>query len=73
VSEKQIRKISGPIQCKEEWRIRSIKLQKLIKGEIVKHTKAQRIKLWAHLSRMEDINLVKKITDWNPVGVRTKV
>jgi hypothetical protein len=29
--------------------------------------------LWAHLSRMEDINLVKKITDWNPVGVRTKV
>jgi hypothetical protein len=22
--------------------------------------------------RMEDIKLVKKITDWNPIGVRTK-
>jgi len=46
VSEKQIRNISGPIQCKKGWRIRSNKLQKLIQGEdIVKYIKAQRIKL----------------------------
>ena len=24
------------------------------------------------LNRMEDRKLVKKITDWNPIGVRTK-
>ena len=48
-------------------------LQKLIKGEvIVKYIKTQRIKLWGHLNRMEDIKLVRKITDWNPIGLRTK-
>ena len=40
--------------------------------DTVKYIKAQRIKLRGHLRRMEDIKLVKKITDWNPVGVRTK-
>ena len=75
VFERQIiRKISGPIQCKEGWKIRSNnELQKLIKGaDTVKYTKAQRIQWWGHLNRMEDIKLVKKITDWNPTGVRTK-
>jgi len=33
VFEKQIRKISGSIQCKEGWRMRSNKLQKSIQGE----------------------------------------
>jgi hypothetical protein len=75
VFDKQIlRKISGPIQCNEGWRVSSSKLQKLIKGEdIVKYIQAQRIKWWKILSRMEDIKLLKKITDWNIVGVRTKV
>jgi hypothetical protein len=38
-----LRKIFGPIQCKERWRIRSNnKLQKLIKGEYTfKYMKAQ--------------------------------
>ena len=41
-----LRRIFGPVKCKEGWRIRSNnKLQKLIKGEdIVKYIKAQRIK-----------------------------
>jgi len=48
-------------------------LQKLIKGEDVKYIKARRIKWWGHLSRLEEIKLVKKITDWNPIGIRTEV
>ena len=43
-----LRKIFGPVQYKEEWRIRSNdEFQKAIKGEgIVKYIKAQRIKWW---------------------------
>jgi intein-encoded DNA endonuclease-like protein len=45
----------------------------LIKEEvIVKYVKAQTIKWYGHLNKMEDIKFVKKITDWNPIGVRTK-
>jgi hypothetical protein len=45
----------------------------LIKGEdIVKNITPQRIKWWGHLNRIEDTKLVKKITDWNPTGIRTK-
>jgi hypothetical protein len=72
VFERQIlRKIFGQIQCKEGWRIRSNKeLQKLITGEhIVKNTKAQRINVGDILP---DRKLVKKISDWNSVGIGTK-
>jgi hypothetical protein len=34
--------------------------------------KAQRIKCWGHLNRMEGIKLVKNITDRNSIGMRTK-
>jgi hypothetical protein len=45
----------------------------LIKGEyIAKYTKSQKLKQWGHLSRTENTKLVKKITDWNFVGLRTK-
>jgi hypothetical protein len=44
----------------------------LIKGGDVKYIKARRIKWWGHLNRMEDIKLVKKITDWNHIGIRTE-
>jgi hypothetical protein len=45
----------------------------LIKGkDIVKYIKAQRIKCCEHLNRMEDIKLVKKITDRNSIGIRAK-
>ena len=50
----------------------NIEIQKLIKGEdTVKYAKAQRTKWWRYLKRMEDIELVKKITDWKTTGVRT--
>jgi hypothetical protein len=44
---------------------------KLIKGD-VKNITAQRIKWRGHLNRMDDTKLVKKFTDWNPIGIRTK-
>jgi len=48
-------------------------LKNLRKGEdIVKYIKAQRIKRWGHCNRTEDIELVQKITDWNPTGIRNK-
>jgi hypothetical protein len=45
----------------------------LIKTEdIVKYMGAQGMKWWVRLNRVEVIKLVKKITDWNPIGKRTK-
>jgi hypothetical protein len=69
-----LRKIFGPVQYYTEWRIRSNnEMQKAIKGkDIVKYIKAQRIKLWGRLIRMEHTKLAKKITGWKPKGVRTK-
>ena len=75
IFERQIlRKIFRSVKSKEGCRIRNNnKLQKLIKGEdITKYIKPQRIKQWGHLNRMENIKLVKKFTDWNPSGLRTK-
>jgi len=47
--------------------------RELIKGEdTVKNIKSHRIKWQGHMNRMEDTKLVKKITDWNPIGIRTK-
>jgi hypothetical protein len=43
----------------------------LITEDTVKYIKARRMKGWRHLSRMEDIKLIKEIIDWSPVGVRT--
>lgn len=45
----------------------------LVKGEYtVKYIKEQRTKWRGHLNRMEGIRLVKKITDWNAIGIRTE-
>jgi hypothetical protein len=45
----------------------------LIKGEdIVKCTKAHRIEWQGLFNRMDDTKLVKKITNWNPIRIRTK-
>jgi len=74
-SETQIlRKIFGPVQYKDGWRIRSNnEVQKVIKGkDIVRYIRAQRIKWWGRLNRMERTKLVKKITGCKPKGVRTK-
>jgi hypothetical protein len=66
--------MSGSIRCKEEWRIRNNnELQKLILGEdIVWYIETQRIKFWGYFNRLQDIKLVKHITDWKPIGIRTK-
>ena len=48
-------------------------LQNFIKGvDIVKYIKAQRTDWWRLYKRMVDTKLVKKITNWNPIAVRTK-
>jgi hypothetical protein len=55
VFERQIlRRIYGPVQTEEGWRIRNNdKLEKLMREEnVVKYIRAQRIKLWGHLNRM---------------------
>jgi len=39
-------------------------------GNIIKYTKIQIVELWRHLNRMEDIKLVKKITNWIPKSLR---
>jgi hypothetical protein len=47
-----LRKIFGPIQCKEGWRRRrsNNELHKLIKGDdVVKYIPAQRIKWWGRV------------------------
>lgn len=69
-----LRKILGPVHCKERWRISSNnKWKKLIKGEdTFKYMKAQRMRWWKYVQRMEDIKLIIKITVCNPVGVRTR-
>jgi hypothetical protein len=75
VSERQkLWKAFGRMKCKEGWRIiNSEELQKVIRGDyIVKFINEQRIKWRGHLKRMEDVKLAKKITDWNPTGLRAK-
>jgi hypothetical protein len=53
--ERQILRVYGPVQTEEGWRIRNNdELEKLMRGEdVVKYIRAQRIKWWGHLNRME--------------------
>ena len=55
VFERQILRVYGPVQTEEGWRIRNNdELEKLMRGEdVVKYIRAQRIKWWGHLNRME--------------------
>jgi hypothetical protein len=64
-------KIFGPIHCKKGWIIRNNEMQDFIKGtDIIKCIEAPRIKCCGLYIRMEDIKLVKEITDWNPIRIR---
>jgi beta-galactosidase beta subunit len=38
--------------------------------DIINYTKIQTVKFWQYFNRMEDIQLVKKITNWNLIGMR---
>ena len=61
-------------ECKEGWRIRSNKeSQDLIRGkDSDRYMKHNKVKWRGYLNRVEDIKLAKKITDWNPMGIRTE-
>jgi hypothetical protein len=37
---------------------------------IVRYIKAQRLRWFGHIQRMEDDNMVKKLTNWKPFGKR---
>jgi hypothetical protein len=41
-------------------------------GVTVKCLRVKRIKWWAYLKRMERTKTVRKITEWNPTGQRSK-
>jgi hypothetical protein len=44
-----------------------------MRGEyIVKYITAQKMKCWGNLNRMEKTKTVRKITEWNAIGVRSK-
>jgi hypothetical protein len=75
VSERQIlRKISGPVRCKEGWRIRSNKeLQTLIKGEeIVTYTERSTNNKMVGTSKQNGRYKTSSDHDWNPKGISTK-
>jgi hypothetical protein len=38
----------------------------------VKYIRTQRIKWWGHLNKTEKTKTVRKITEWNPIAMRTK-
>jgi hypothetical protein len=73
IFERQIlRKIFGPINIDNMWRIRSnMEIDKLIKGaDIVRFIKAQRIKWLQHIQRMDQARPTRKLLDWKPMGTR---
>ena len=73
IFERQIlRKIFGPINIDNIWRIRSnMEIDKLIKGaDIVRFIKAQRIKWLGHIQRMDQARPARKLLDWKSMGTR---
>jgi hypothetical protein len=67
-----LRKIFGPINIDNIWRIRSnVEIDKLIEGaDIVRFIKAQRIKWLGHIQRMDQERPTRKLLDWKPLGTR---
>jgi hypothetical protein len=71
--ERQIlRKIFGPVNIDNIWRIRNnMGIDNLIEGaDIVRFTKAQRIKWLGQMQRMDQARPARKLLDWKPVGTR---
>jgi hypothetical protein len=69
-----LRRIYGPVQSEQGWRTsNNDELDKLMKGEdVVKYIRVQGTKWWGHLERMEKTKTVRKITEWNSIGMRYK-
>jgi hypothetical protein len=65
-----LRKIYGPVKDQDNWRIRTnSELDTLTGGvKIVHYIKAQRLRWFGHIQRIEDERMVKKLTKWFPVG-----
>jgi hypothetical protein len=66
------RKIYGPVKDRDNWRIRTnSELDTLTGGvNIVRYIKAQRLRWFGHIQRMEDDRMVKKLTNWKSFGKR---
>ena len=67
-----MRKIFGPVNTDNIWRIRNnMETDKLIEGaDIVRFSKAQRIKWLGHIQRMDQARPARKLSDWKPTGIR---
>jgi hypothetical protein len=72
---KMLRSIYGLVQdSNNEWRVRTNQeIEALMKEEnIVRFIKYQRLSLYGHINRMEDIKNVKAIMKWNPSDRRSR-
>jgi hypothetical protein len=69
---KFLRKIYGQVKDQDNWRIRTnSELDTLIGGvNIVRCIKAQRLRWFGHIQRMEDDRMVKNLTNWKAFGKR---
>ena len=73
IFERQIlRKIFGRVNIDNIWRIRNdLKIDRLIENaDIVRFSKAQRIKWSGHIQRMDQSRPTRKLLDWKPMGSR---
>jgi hypothetical protein len=55
-----LRKIYGPVKDRDNWRIRTN--SELDTLNIVRYIKAQRLRWFGHIQRMEDDRMVKQLT-----------
>ena len=67
-----LRKIFGPINIDNIWRIRNnMEIDTLREGaNIMRFSKAQRIKWLGHMQRMDQARSTKKLLDWKPMETR---
>jgi hypothetical protein len=65
-----LRKIYGPVKDRDNWRIRiNWELDTLSGGvNIVRYIKAQRLRWFGHIQRMEDDRMVKNWPTGNHLG-----
>jgi hypothetical protein len=69
---KFLRRIYGPFKDQDNWRIRTNRELDTLTGgmNIILYIKAQRLRWVGHIQRMEDVRMVKKLTNWKPFGKR---
>jgi hypothetical protein len=73
VSERQmLSKIFGPIDIDNMLRIlNNMEIDKLIEGaDMVRSSKAQRIKWLGHIQRIDQTRPARKLLVWKPMGIR---